>query len=81
MIFIRHHMGAVFRPKHLARGHRKIIDNAKKDFTPDTKDNVIKVLDSWKGKESEERLKEILGQDKAQELLKNIESKRKDKLR
>jgi hypothetical protein len=39
------------------------------------------VLDSWKGKESEERLKEILGQDKAQELLKNIESKRKDKLR
>ncbi|MGB0026204.1 MAG: hypothetical protein WBP64_05145 [Nitrososphaeraceae archaeon] len=81
MIFIRHYMGAVFRPKDLARGHRKIIDNAIKDFTPDTKDNVIKVLDSWKGKESEERLKEILGQDKAQELLKNIESKRKDKLR
>jgi hypothetical protein len=35
------------------------------------------VLDSWKGKESEEKLKKILGQDKAQELLKNIELKRK----
>ena len=37
-----------------------------RDFTPDTNDNVIKVLDSWKGKVSEEKLKEILGQDKAQ---------------
>jgi hypothetical protein len=70
-------MGAVFRPKDLTRGYRKIIDNAIKDFTPDTKDNVIKVLNSWKGKESEEKLKDILGQDKAEELMKNIKSKRK----
>jgi hypothetical protein len=44
-------MGAVFRPKDLSRGHKKIIDNAIKDFTPDIKDkdNVIKVLE---GKES-----------------------------
>ena len=26
-------MGAVFRPKDLARGNRKVIDNAIKDFT------------------------------------------------
>ncbi|HEY7570034.1 MAG TPA: hypothetical protein VH796_01575 [Nitrososphaeraceae archaeon] len=70
-------MGAVFRPKDFARGHRKIIDNAIKDFTPDTKNNVIKVLNSWKGKESEEKLKNILGQDKAEELMKNIKSKTK----
>ena len=68
-------MGAVFRPKDLDRGQRKVIDNAIKDFTPDTKDNVIKLLDSWKGGESEEKLKEILGQDKAKQLLSNIESK------
>ena len=71
----RHYMGAVFRPTDLARGNRKVIDNAIKDFTPDTKDNVIKLLDSWKGEESEEKLKEILGQDKAKQLLSNIESK------
>jgi hypothetical protein len=57
-------MGAVFRPKDLARG--KVIDNAIKDLTPDTRD-----------KESEEKLKEILGQDKAKQLLSDIESKRK----
>lgn len=69
-------MGAVFRPKDLDRGHRKVIDNAIKDFTPDTKDNVNKLLDSWEGKKSEEKLKEILGEGKAEELLKNMESKK-----
>jgi hypothetical protein len=70
-------MGAVFRPKDLDRGHRKIIDNTIKDFTPDTKDSVNKLLDSWEGTKSEEKLKEILGQNKAEELLRDIESKKK----
>jgi hypothetical protein len=73
-------MGAVFRPKDLDRGQRKVIDNAIKDFTPDTKDNVNKLLYSWEGKKSEEKLKEILGEGKAEELLKNMESKKKNKL-
>ena len=69
-------MGAVFRPKDLRRYYRKVIENAIKDFSPDTKDNVIKLLDSWEGIRSEEKLKEILGQDKyAEELLKNIKAK------
>ena len=71
-------MGAVFRPKDLARGNRKVIDNAIKDFTPDTKDNVTNLLDSSKGKESEEKLEEIPAQDKAKQLLSDIESKRKN---
>ena len=68
-------MGAVFRPKDLYRSQRKVIDNALKDLSPDTKDNVIKLLDSWEGKNSEEKLKDILGKDKAEELLKNTKSK------
>jgi hypothetical protein len=69
-------MGAVFRPKDLRRDYRKVIENAIKDFSPDTKDNVIKLLDSWEGIRSEEKLKEILGQDKdAEDLLKNIKAK------
>jgi hypothetical protein len=71
-------VGAVFRPKDLGRGYRKVIEKAVKDLSPDTKDNVIKLLDSWEGKRSEEKLKEILGQDKSQELLKNIEVKEKE---
>jgi uncharacterized protein YneF (UPF0154 family) len=68
-------MGAVFRPTDLGRGNRKIIENAVKDFSPDTKDNIIKLLDSWEEKPSGEKLKQILGQNKAEELLKNIVEK------
>ena len=68
-------MGAVFRPKDSRRDYNKILENAIKDLSPDTKDNVIKILDSWEGIRSEEKLKEILGQNKApEELLKNIKA-------
>jgi hypothetical protein len=70
-------MGAVFRPKDLRRDYNKnVVENAIKDFSPDTKDNIIKLLDSWEGIKSKEKLKEILGQDKAEELLKNIKAKK-----
>ncbi len=39
-------MGAVFRPKDLGGGYKKIIENAIKDLSPDTKDNVIKLFES-----------------------------------
>ena len=72
-------MGAVFRAKDLRRDYKKILENAIKDLSPDTKDNnnIIKLLDSWdkEGIRSEEKLKEILGQDKAESLLKNIKAK------
>jgi hypothetical protein len=69
-------MGAVFRPKDSRRDHnKKILENAINDLSPDTKDNVIKILDSWEGIRSEEKLKEILGQNNApEELLKNIKA-------
>jgi hypothetical protein len=65
-------MGAIFRPKDFGRDNRKIIENAVKDFSPDTKDNVIKLLNSWEGKISGNKLREILGQSKSEELLRNI---------
>ena len=40
-------MGAVFRPKDLASGYKKIIENAIKDLSPDTKDSVIKLFETW----------------------------------
>lgn len=71
-------MGVVFMPKDLDRGKRIVINNAIKDFVPDTKFNVNKLFDSWEGKKSEERLKEILGQDKAESLLKEIKANKNE---
>jgi len=65
-------MGAVFRPKDFGRDNRRVIENSVKDFSPDTKDNVIKLLNSWEGKNSANKLRQILGQNKSEELLKNI---------
>ena len=59
-------MGAVFRPKDLPAGWRKMAGESIKDLSPDTKDSVMKVMDSWKGTKSEEKLKELLGHDKAE---------------
>ena len=42
-------MGAVFRPKDLAAGGRKMTRESIKDLSPDTKDSVMKVMDSWEG--------------------------------
>ena len=66
-------MGAVFRPKDFGgRDNRKVVENAVKDFSPDTKDNVINLLNSWEGKKSANKLREILGQNKSEEVLRHI---------
>jgi hypothetical protein len=63
-------MGAVFRPKDFGgRDNRKVVENAVKDFSPDTKDSVVKLLNSWEGKKSASELRKILGQNKSEELL------------
>jgi hypothetical protein len=65
-------MGAVFRPKDLPSGWRKRARESIKDLSPDTKDSVLKIIDSWEGRKSEEKLKELLGHDKAESLMKKI---------
>jgi hypothetical protein len=72
-------MGAVFRPKDLRRsGYRKVIENSVRDLHPNLRDSVFELLESWEDKRSEERLKEILGHDKAEALLKTLETKKGD---
>jgi DNA-directed RNA polymerase subunit F len=72
-------MGAVFRPKDLGRGgFRKVIEHSIRDLHPDTKDDVIRLLNSWEDTISEERLKNMLGFDKAREILEIINMKKDD---
>lgn len=73
-------MGAVFRPRDLARGRKRIIENMLKDIQQDTVDEVIALLSSWEGSASEEKLKERLGQEKARSLLDLIEKKKRTKV-
>ena len=65
-------MGAVFRAKDLPAGWKKRARESIKDLSPDTKDSVIKIIDSWEGTKSEEKLKVLLGHDKTESLMKSI---------
>lgn len=69
--------GAVFRPKDLTKGRRRIIENALNDINPDIKDGVIDLLSYWEGAASEQKLKEMVGQQKAGSLLDRIVKKSK----
>jgi hypothetical protein len=69
-------MGAVYRPKGIPMGFKKIIENAVRDFTPDVKDDVVKILESRERTGSEEKLREILGQDKSDSLSKKIRTRK-----
>lgn len=72
-------MGAVFIPQDFGnRDNRKVIENAVREFSPDTKDKVIKLFDSWERKKSATKLREILGQNKSEELLRNISERSED---
>jgi 3-methyladenine DNA glycosylase AlkC len=65
-------MGAVFRPKDLPAGWRKRVQESIKDLSPDTKDSVLKIINSWEGTKSEEKLKEVLGHDRTESFMKKI---------
>jgi hypothetical protein len=69
--------GAVFRPKDLTKGRRRIIENALNDINPDIKDGVIDLLSSWEGSPSEQKLKDMVGQERAGSLLDRIQKKTK----
>ena len=72
-------MGAVFRSKDLPGGWRKRVQESIKDFSPDTKDTVLKIMDSWEDtKSEEEKLEELLGHDKAENLLKRLQEEEQD---
>jgi hypothetical protein len=56
-----------------------LFNSCLEDFSPDTKDSVLKIIDSWEGTKSEEKLEELLGHDKTESLIKKIAGTRKTK--
>ncbi len=61
-------MGAVFDSEDVAKNRRKIFQNALKDLHPETKERIVKIFETWKGRASEKELEEILGGKSAKKL-------------
>ena len=65
-------MGRVFKPEDIARGRKRVIEDAVRDLNPGIKEATVRILESWVGKESEERLVRLLGEEEAKHLIKRI---------
>ena len=65
-------MGRVFKPEDIARGRKRVIEDAVRDLSPGIKEATVRILGSWVGKESEERLVRLLGEEGAKRLIKRM---------
>ena len=65
-------MGKVFRPEDIARGRKRVVEEAVRDLSPGIREATVRILESWVGKESEERLVRLLGEEEAKRLTKRI---------
>lgn len=65
-------MGITFRPEDLTRGRKRVLEQGLRDVSPGVRENVLRVLEAWEGKASEEKLAELVGRDKARRLVKDL---------
>ena len=66
-------MGSVFRPKDFRSDYKKMIDNSMKDLRPEAKEDVLKLLNEWEGTSSEEKLMKIIGPERMDKLLNEVQ--------
>lgn len=64
-------MGKVFKPEDMVE-RKKIIDEAVQDLTPGNRELTKRILESWKGEESEKRLVRLLGDEETKRILKKV---------
>jgi hypothetical protein len=65
-------MGKAFRPEDVAKGRRRLFREALRDLSPDIRDAVRRVFESWQGVESERQLVKLLGEEETNRLLKRV---------
>lgn len=61
-------MGVVHRPNDILNRKRRA-DIATRDLNPGVRELVMKIVDSWSGRKSMEELKQIVGEDRAKQIV------------
>lgn len=61
-------MGYVYRPKDLLRGRKRMLEQGLRDITPGAREEVLRIVQSWEGDSSMNRLIELVGEEKAKKL-------------
>jgi len=66
-------LGTVVGPSDIRKGRRKIVEELARDLDPASRESIIKILDTWKGDESEEQLRKLLGKKLSKRILPDVE--------
>ncbi|MFQ6075962.1 MAG: hypothetical protein ACE5Z5_07495 [Candidatus Bathyarchaeia archaeon] len=65
-------MGKVFEPEDVVKGRKRVIDEAVRDLAPGVRELIKRILETWKGEESEKRLVRLLGDEETRRILKKV---------
>ncbi|MFW6111272.1 MAG: hypothetical protein ACOC6H_04470 [Thermoproteota archaeon] len=65
-------MGEEHRPRDVLKGRRALIRKSLQDLSPGLREGVLELFESWKGKRSEEKLRKLVGEKKAERLIKKF---------
>jgi len=65
-------LGITYRPEDLTRGRKRVLEQGLRDLSPGVRESVRRVLEAWEGKESEDKLVELVGRDRARCLVKDL---------
>jgi len=65
-------MGVTFRPEDLTKGRKRVLEQGLRDLSPGVRESVRRVLEAWEGKESEEKLAELMGRERARSLVRDL---------
>jgi hypothetical protein len=65
-------MGVVYKPEDILRGRKGIIERGLQDVSPGMRDTVLKILEAWEGKPSEDKLAKLIGKDQTKRLIESL---------
>ena len=64
-------MGAIYRPEDVLRGRRHMLEQAASDLAPGQLERVRQLLQRW-DEQSKRELTELLGEERAKRLLRDL---------
>jgi len=65
-------MGIVYKPEDILRGRKGIIERGLQDVSPGMRDTVLKILEAWEGKPSEDKLAKLIGEEQTKRLIESL---------
>jgi hypothetical protein len=65
-------MGAVYKPKDVLKGRKGIVKKGLQDVSPGVRDAVLKIVEAWEGKPSEDKLIRLIGKERTKRLVESL---------